>query len=140
MKILYISPYPTYPINSAARIRTACLLNALKQHNVKMLYLNNRGEEADTIELDKRTTSRNECDSSVSSKGGMSLIGKVLSTINRKPIPAVLHKNKQLAKEIQGIVSDYKSDVLWVETLSIAQDLDLVDAVCQLTEYKNISK
>ena len=43
MKILFISPYIPFPMNRGAKLRTASLLHALKNHQVTFLGLHQGG-------------------------------------------------------------------------------------------------
>lgn len=129
MKILLLSPYIPFPINSGGKFRTASIINALRRHEVFLVALQDPDQPADYTELKKHVKGFKVVSHKQRFAWRDSFYKKVLRliyTLLGIPTPVVSASNPEFAKLVESYIEEIDPDMVVVDILWLVQYISLI--------------
>src|SRR5690606_31597043 len=116
MKILFLSPYIPFPTNRGAKLRTASLIYALRNHHTVMLALNQGGysDESEVQKYINEPVSIPHTNPIPASKF-KKVVYHLWSLITLTPTPVLSERNGLMANKIHSLITEGSFDYILVE-------------------------
>jgi len=132
MKILMVSSFLPFPLNSGGHVRLYNLIKELSNHDITLVCEKRAYQTEEDIEEVKKICKKVIC---VKRKKQWSAENIVKSGISSYPFLMIGHTNKELQNNIVQLLSSETFDLIHIETFYVMQNLPKTDIPTVLVEH-----